>query len=202
MFEKFQKSAKVAVILSQEEAREMDDTRIGAEHVLVGVLDSAGAPLSELMGGYGLTADGVRDRLRAGSEQPPMDEEDAEALRAIGIDLSQVRESVSKVFGPQAFDKAFEKSGRRKARVRGWRPFGMIPFNSSAKSAWSWLCGRPSPTKTIGSDASTWCWASCAAATRSPWPSSPSGYPPTNCATQWSVSSIKPPSSTRQGPRR
>lgn len=133
MFEKFQKSAKVAVMLSQEEAREMDDTRIGAEHVLVGVLDSAGAPLSELMGGYGLTADGVRDRLRAGSEQPPMDEEDAEALRAIGIDLSQVRESVSKVFGPQAFDKAFEKSGRRKARVRGWRPFGMIPFNSSAK---------------------------------------------------------------------
>ncbi|NOR98850.1 Clp protease N-terminal domain-containing protein [Mycobacteroides abscessus] len=133
MFEKFQKSAKVAVILSQEEAREMDDTRIGVEHVLVGVLDSAGAPLSELMGGYGLTADGVRDRLRAGSEQPPMDEEDAEALRAIGIDLSQVRESVSKVFGPQAFDKAFEKSGRRKARVRGWRPFGMIPFNSSAK---------------------------------------------------------------------
>ncbi|WP_186376424.1 Clp protease N-terminal domain-containing protein [Mycobacteroides abscessus] len=133
MFEKFQKSAKVAVILSQEEAREMDDTRIGAEHVLVGVLESAGAPLSELMGGYGLTADGVRDRLRAGSEQPPMDEEDAEALRAIGIDLSQVRESVSKVFGPQAFDKAFEKSGRRKARVRGWRPFGMIPFNSSAK---------------------------------------------------------------------
>ncbi|RIT58895.1 Clp protease [Mycobacteroides abscessus] len=120
-------------MLSQEEAREMDDTRIGAEHVLVGVLDSAGAPLSELMGGYGLTADGVRDRLRAGSEQSPMDEEDAEALRAIGIDLSQVRESVSKVFGPQAFDKAFEKSGRRKARVRGWRPFGMIPFNSSAK---------------------------------------------------------------------
>lgn len=133
MFEKFQKSAKVAVMLSQEEAREMDDTRIGAEHVLVGVLDSAGAPLSELMGGYGLTADGVRDRLRAGSEQPPMDDEDAEALRAIGIDLSQVRESVSKVFGPQAFDKAFEKSGRRKARVRGWRPFGIIPFNSSAK---------------------------------------------------------------------
>lgn len=133
MFEKFQKSAKVAVVLSQEEAREMDDTRIGAEHVLVGVLDSAGAPLSELMGGYGLTADGVRDRLRAGSEQPPMDDEDAEALRAIGIDLSQVRESVSKVFGPQAFDKAFEKSGRRKGRVRGWRPFGMIPFNSSAK---------------------------------------------------------------------
>ncbi|CPW05790.1 Putative ATP-dependent Clp protease [Mycobacteroides abscessus] len=36
MFEKFQKSAKVAVMLSQEEAREMDDTRIGAEHVLVG----------------------------------------------------------------------------------------------------------------------------------------------------------------------
>lgn len=133
MFEKFQKSAKVAVMLSQEEAREMDDTRIGAEHVLVGVLDSAGAPLSELMGGYGLTADGVRDRLRAGSEQPPMDDEDAEALRAIGIDLSQVRESVSKVFGPQAFDEAFEKSGRRKGRMRGWRPFGMIPFNSSAK---------------------------------------------------------------------
>jgi len=133
MFEKFQKSAKVAVVLSQEEARDMDESRIGAEHVLVGVLDSAGGPLSALLSEYGLTADGVRDRLRAGSVQPPLDDEDAEALRAIGIDLSQVRESVSKVFGPQAFDEAFEKSGRRKGRIRGWRPFGMIPFNSSAK---------------------------------------------------------------------
>lgn len=33
MFEKFQKSAKVAVVLSQEEAREMDESRIGAEWV-------------------------------------------------------------------------------------------------------------------------------------------------------------------------
>lgn len=51
-----------------------------------------------------------------------MDEEDAEALRAIGIDLSQVRESVSKVFGPQAFDKAFESRGAaRRACVAGAR---------------------------------------------------------------------------------
>ncbi|BAX99426.1 putative ATP-dependent Clp protease [Mycobacteroides stephanolepidis] len=133
MFEKFQKSAKVAVVLSQEEAREMDESRIGAEHVLIGVLDSAGGPLLDLLGGYGLTADAVRDRLRAGSQEPPLDDEDAQALKAIGIDLSQVRDSVSKVFGPQAFDKAFEKSGRRKGRARGWRPFGMIPFSSSAK---------------------------------------------------------------------
>jgi ATP-dependent Clp protease ATP-binding subunit ClpA len=128
MFEKFQKSAKVAVVLSQEEAREMDESRIGAEHVLVGVLDSASGPLLDLLGGYGLSADAVRDRLRAGSQEPPLDDEDAQALKAIGIDLSQVRDSVS-----QAFDKAFEKSGRRKGRARGWRPFGMIPFNSSAK---------------------------------------------------------------------
>ncbi|OHT88622.1 Clp protease N-terminal domain-containing protein [Mycobacteroides saopaulense] len=133
MFEKFQKSAKVAVVLSQEEARETDESRIGAEHVLVGVLESAGGPLSELLIGYGLTADGVRDRLRTGSVEPPLDDEDAQALKAIGIDLSQVRESVSKVFGPQAFDEALEKSGRRRGRIRGWRPFGMIPFNSSAK---------------------------------------------------------------------
>lgn len=133
MFEKFQKSAKVAVVLSQEEAREMDESRIGAEHVLIGVLESAGGPLSELLIGYGLTADGVRDRLRTGSVEPPLDDEDAQALKAIGIDLSQVRESVSKVFGPQAFDEALEKSGRRRGRIRGWRPFGMIPFNSSAK---------------------------------------------------------------------
>lgn len=133
MFEKFQKSAKVAVVLSQEEAREMDESRIGAEHVLVGVLESAGGPLSELLIGYGLTADGVRDRLRTGSVEPPLDDEDAQALKAIGIDLSQVRESVSKVFGPQAFNEALEKSGRRRGRIRGWRPFGMIPFNSSAK---------------------------------------------------------------------
>ncbi|MUM20986.1 Clp protease [Mycobacterium sp. CBMA271] len=120
-------------MLSQEEAREMDESRIGAEHVLVGVLESAGESLSVVLGGYGLTADAVRDRLRAGTQEPPLDDEDAQALKAIGIDLSQVRDSVSKVFGAQAFDKAFEQSGRRKGRVRGWRPFGMIPYNSSAK---------------------------------------------------------------------
>lgn len=133
MFDRFRKNAKVAVVLAQEEAREMDESRIGAEHVLIGVLDSADERLANLLSGYGLTADDVRDRLRAGGEDDSLGDDDAEALKAIGIDLSKVRDSVTKTFGPQAFDKAFEKSGRRNRRSRGWRPFGMIPFNSSAK---------------------------------------------------------------------
>jgi ATP-dependent Clp protease ATP-binding subunit ClpA len=128
MFERFTRSARVAVVLAQEEARELDADEIKPEHLLVGVLQSAGHGLAALLSGHGLTADAVRARLVA--EESPGDEsfdDDAEALRSIGIDLRAVRDSVARTFGADAFDNALRKSGRRRRRR------GHIPFTRASK---------------------------------------------------------------------
>lgn len=42
MFERFSRSARAAVVLAQEEARDLGAGEIGPEHLLVGALQSAG----------------------------------------------------------------------------------------------------------------------------------------------------------------
>ena len=131
MFERFTRHARVAVVLAQEEARELRTREIDPRHLLLGVLQAAGNDLSAVLSGYGLTADVVRDRLIEAS--PKTDEsfdEDADGLRAIGIDLRAVRDSVARTFGADAFDNPLLRSGRRRGRQRR---SGRIPFNRAAK---------------------------------------------------------------------
>jgi ATP-dependent Clp protease ATP-binding subunit ClpA len=128
MFERFSRNAKVAVVLAQEEARELAAGDIRPEHLLVGVLQSAGRDLSALLAGYGLTAETVRSRLvLADGPDDETFEADTEALRSIGIDLRAVRDTVNRTFGADAFDNALRPSGRRRRRR------GHIPFTKSAK---------------------------------------------------------------------
>jgi ATP-dependent Clp protease ATP-binding subunit ClpA len=126
-FERFTRNARVAVMLAQEEARELRDHEMGSQHLLLGILQAAGEDLSAVLTGYGLSADGVRSRL---AETAPGDrsfDEDADALRAIGIDLRAVRDSVARTFGADAFDNALPRSGRRR------RARGHISFSHGAK---------------------------------------------------------------------
>jgi ATP-dependent Clp protease ATP-binding subunit ClpA len=127
MFERFARDARVAVVLAQEEARDLGSREIGAEHVLLGVLQSADGALRKVFDDFGVTADGVRAALDTGDDTTFDD--DAEALRAIGIDLHAVRDAVEKSFGPDAFDSALRRSGRRRRRR------GHLPFSRSAKKA-------------------------------------------------------------------
>jgi ATP-dependent Clp protease ATP-binding subunit ClpA len=130
MFERFTRSARVAVVLAQEEARELDAEEIRPEHLLVGVLQSAGHGLSAAVSGCGLTPDAIRARLvDAESPEDESFDEDAEALRSIGIDLRAVRDSVARTFGADAWNNALRKSGRRRRRR------GHIPFTRPAKKA-------------------------------------------------------------------
>ena len=128
MFERFSRSARVSVVLAQEEARELNSDEIRPEHLLVGVLQSAGRDLSAVLGGYGLTSGAIRDRLSsAGRLDDESFEADADALRSIGIDLRAVRDAVARTFGHDAFDNALPNSGRRRRRR------GHIPFTKPAK---------------------------------------------------------------------
>jgi ATP-dependent Clp protease ATP-binding subunit ClpA len=133
MFERFTRHARVAVVLAQEEARELRTREIAPQHLLLGILQSAGNDLADVLSGYGLTTDAVRTRLLEAS--PAVDEsldEDAEALRAIGIDLRAVRDSVAGTFGADAFDNALRRSGRRRGRQRR---SSHIPFTRPAKKS-------------------------------------------------------------------
>jgi ATP-dependent Clp protease ATP-binding subunit ClpA len=128
MFERFSRSARVSVVLAQEGARELNSDEIRPEHLLVGVLQSAGRDLSGVLDGYGLTAAGIRDRLASVDRSDDESfEADAEALRAIGIDLRAVRAAVDRNFGAGTYDNALRKSGRRRRR------HGHLPFTKPAK---------------------------------------------------------------------
>jgi len=127
MFERFARNARVAVMLAQEEARELCDRETGSEHLLLGVLQAAGEDLSAVLTGYGLTAEVVRARLAESSTGDTSFDDDADALSTIGIDLRAVRDSVARTFGTDAFDSALSRSGRRR------RPRGRISFSHGAK---------------------------------------------------------------------
>lgn len=136
MFERFTRHARVAVVLAQEEARELRIREMAAQHLLLGVLQAADGDLSALLGGYGLTAEVVRARLtEPDSAHNESLDEDAEALRAIGIDLQAVRDSVARTFGADAFDSAPPRSGRSRRRRGDQRRPGHIPFDRSAKKS-------------------------------------------------------------------
>ncbi|MEU4598780.1 Clp protease N-terminal domain-containing protein [Nocardia sp. NPDC023988] len=135
MFEKFTKGAKVAVVLAQEEAKELGAQRIGPEHVLLGVLTNAEPPLRAVLDADGITAEGVRSTLAARANETPLGADDAEALRSIGVDLDAVRASVIENFGPQAWDQAEPEPKRGIfGRVKGTN-WGHIPFSAPAKKS-------------------------------------------------------------------
>jgi ATP-dependent Clp protease ATP-binding subunit ClpA len=127
MFERFARNARVAVMLAQEEARELMDRETGAQHMLLGVLQAAGEDLAAVLTGYGLTAEVVRARLAESSTGDKTFDEDADALSTLGIDLRAVRDSVARTFGAEAFDNALSRSGRRR------RPRGRLSFSHGAK---------------------------------------------------------------------
>jgi ATP-dependent Clp protease ATP-binding subunit ClpA len=127
MFERFALDTRAAVVLAQEEARESGG-EIGAQHLLLGVLRAAGQDLAAVLGRHRLTADAVRARLvESSSAADATFDDDADALRAIGIDLRVVRDSVARTFGPDAFDSALRRSGRRGRRR------GHVPLTRPAK---------------------------------------------------------------------
>lgn len=128
MFERFDRDARAAVVLAQQEAGEMLAPEITPGHLLLGVVRSADRELSSLLAGYEVTADAVRQRLVV-NEDAPLTDDDAAALRSIGIDLDEVRDRITRTFGADAFGR-FGRSARGRRRMRGH-----TRFSRSAKKA-------------------------------------------------------------------
>ena len=96
--ERFARDARAALVLAEAEVRELGDDAIGPEHLLVGVLQSAGRELSAVCSEAGLTVEAIRARLDGGRDAFTFDD-DAAALTAIGIDLKAVRDNVIRTSG-------------------------------------------------------------------------------------------------------
>ncbi|QLE74639.1 Clp protease [Streptomyces rectiverticillatus] len=139
MFERFTRDARVAVVQAQEEARTLGHAWIGSEHLLLGVLMQDGAPGVATLARFGITPETCR---RALAPAGALGTDDAEALRAFGIDLEAVRAQAEGTFGPGALDRPGPPEERRRILPFGRRRNeagrqGHIPFTPRAKKALS-----------------------------------------------------------------
>lgn len=128
MFERFTTRARHAVVNAQEQARALGHARIGAEHVLLGIVSQP-----ESIGAKVLTALGV-DEPAVRAEVAALGHSDADALKALGIDLDQVRRRAEDAFGPGALDRPVGRRGGGLFR-RGYVRFtgGHLPFTTDGK---------------------------------------------------------------------
>ena len=148
MFEKFTRQARQLVVGAQEEARELGHGWIGTEHLLLAALRQPGDPGAATLVRLGVTAEECRTAVKGvvGQEGGALDEQDAEALKALGIDLDEIRRRAEGAFGSGALDVPAEDPaekrrrpfplGRRRDRDGADAPGkGHIPFTARAKKA-------------------------------------------------------------------
>ncbi|MGV9713260.1 Clp protease N-terminal domain-containing protein [Gordonia sp. NPDC003424] len=135
MFERFNRDDRMLLAFSMQEAADLGHTRLGNDHIILGMLCNARSPLFTLLGEQGLTLAGAREAVRAyhaenaeaaddsadAAEETAAQryEEDREALKAIGIDLDKVREAVRDRFGDDLSEGWADRGGRGFGRGRG-----------------------------------------------------------------------------------
>ncbi|GIG58231.1 putative ATP-dependent Clp protease [Longispora fulva] len=118
MFERFTVQARAAVVRAQREARDLGAAKVGTEHLLLAVLDPEAGLAYTVLHAAGVDRDRVREEVRRLSAPRQLGEDDAAALRAIGIDLDAVRARVEETFGEGALQPAEPERGRGFLRRR------------------------------------------------------------------------------------
>jgi ATP-dependent Clp protease ATP-binding subunit ClpA len=141
MFERFTDPAREVVVLSQFAAREMGHSPIGTQHLLLALVSTDGS-VARALREQGVDEvylrDAILDRMGGvppGTDPlPDADDEDAAALKAIGIDIDQVRRAIEKNFGPDAL-RLPRKEPEPKRGFFGRRgpSGGHIPFSPRSK---------------------------------------------------------------------
>jgi ATP-dependent Clp protease ATP-binding subunit ClpA len=125
MFERFTKPARQVVVDAQQEARGLRHGWIGTEHLLLAVLRSPEQPGAATLVRLGVGAEDCRAAVSGvvgGGGADALGAEDAEALKALGIDLDEIRRRAEHAFGDGALDNPAEdpaEGSRRRGRLRG-----------------------------------------------------------------------------------
>ena len=107
MFERFTRDARAVVVTSIDLCTTLDADEVRPVHLLL-ALTEEGNGARDLLAAHGVTEDAVSAALGAPRPTPPvpLGDDDAAALRSLGIDLDAIREAVDKQFGEGALDGA------------------------------------------------------------------------------------------------
>jgi len=109
VFERFTRDARTVVVSAIHLCTTLDADEVRPVHLLLALTaDRNGA--RDLLAAHGITEDAVRAAL--GVSRPtapdPLGDDDAAALRSLGIDLDAIREAVDRQFGEGALAGALE----------------------------------------------------------------------------------------------
>ena len=128
MFERFTPQARSVVTVAQREARELGQPNLGTHVLLLAILGDPETTGGRALVALGIGAADVREAIRRSErERSAFTEEDANALRSVGVDLDEVRRRVEEAFGPGALER----------RTSGGRGIGAshVPFTARSKKA-------------------------------------------------------------------
>ena len=131
--QRFTGDARHVLVLAQREALSLGHNHIGTEHLLLGLLDASSGVAAEVLVGSGVNAGDVRSTVERSVGRCRPLHDDAAALRAIGIDLDQVRATVEEAFGPGALESAPRSRRVRRRRRRCFARPGHPPFTPRSK---------------------------------------------------------------------
>jgi ATP-dependent Clp protease ATP-binding subunit ClpA len=121
VFERFTSQARAVVVGAEEESRRLQHGYVGTEHLLLGLLRPDAGLAASLLRGAGVDLDSARDEVARRLAAPPLlSDEDAAALRSVGIDVEAVLARMEASFGPEAV-RAPDPLGRRGRRRRATR---------------------------------------------------------------------------------
>ncbi len=130
MIHRFTPEARRVVMLAHAEVRRMGHHHLGSEHLLLGLIRQEWGAAARALGKPGVTYQTVERevaaRVRRSTEELGI--ADAEALRAVGIDLDEVRARMEAAFGPGALRPPMP-------RKRGLTPRAKRVLESSLRQA-------------------------------------------------------------------
>jgi len=120
MFERFTTAARSVVLRSREEAQALHHGHIGTEHLLLAMLDEGAGGAYRVLHDAGVERELVRADIERllGKPSKLLGDEDAAALKTIGIDLDAVLGKIEESFGAHALEE-LRPSERRGLLRRG-----------------------------------------------------------------------------------
>ena len=112
MFERFTRDARAVVVSTQQLARSLGADEIRPVHLLLALTDDDSGARA-VLAAHGLTPDAVAGSLGGPRPAPPtpLGDDDAAALRTLGIDLDAIRRAVDQQFGEGALEGAGSTDG-------------------------------------------------------------------------------------------
>jgi ATP-dependent Clp protease ATP-binding subunit ClpA len=115
MFERFTTAARDVVVRARDEAQGLRHPYIGTEHLLLALLGDDTGVAYAVLHDAGLDASRVRaDVVRlVGTPSKLLTDEDAEALKTVGIDLDRITARIEEIFGPDALEAPAPRRRRR-----------------------------------------------------------------------------------------